>query len=90
VKKHGRQALIERQIRQALKIKGIKQLSLYPKDRDCAAPTAARVLDIFDGLARHQLLDQYGRLVQSFALQLTELQALTLNLLKIPHRIYTG
>ena len=84
------QALIERQIRQAMKTKGIKQLSLYPEDRGCAAPTTARGLDIFDGLARHHLTDQHGRLVQSFPPQLTELQALTLDLLDIPHSIYTG
>jgi transposase len=84
------QALIERQIRQAMKTKGIKQLSLYPEDRGCTAPTTARVLNIFDGLARHHLTDQHGRLVQSFPPQLTELQALTLDLLDIPHSIYTG
>lgn len=84
------QALIERQIRRAMKTKGIKQLSLYPEDRGCAAPTAARVLDIFSGLARHDLLDQRSRLVQAFPPQLTELQALVLDLLNIPHSVYTG
>jgi len=83
-------ALIERQIRQAMKTKGIKHLSLYPEDRGCAAPTAARVLDIFGGLARHSLLDHHGRLVQTFTPQLNELQTLVLDLLDIPHSIYTG
>jgi hypothetical protein len=69
---------------------GIKQLSLYPEDRGCPAPTAARILDIFHGLAGHHLLDQHGRLVESFAPQLNELQQLVLDLLEIPHRIYTG
>ncbi|MGH3439001.1 MAG: hypothetical protein ACRDRN_21365 [Sciscionella sp.] len=64
-------ALIERQIRQAMKNKGLKQLSLYPEDRGCAAPTAARVLDIFTGLARHQLIDQQGHHIQTFAPQLS-------------------
>jgi hypothetical protein len=73
-----------------MKTTGIKQLSLYPEDRGCTAPTTARVLDIFDGLARHHLTDQHSRLVQSFPPQLTELQALTLDLLDIPHSIYTG
>ena len=83
-------ALIERQTRRAMKSKGIKQLSLYPEDRGCLAPTAARILDIFTDLARHHLLDHHGRLVQSFAPQLNELQQLVLDLLDIPHRIYTG
>jgi transposase len=83
-------ALIERHIRQAMKTKGIKQLSLYPEDRACAAPTAARVLDIFTGLARHHLTDQHGQLVQIFQPELTELQALVLDLLEIPRSVYTG
>ena len=82
-------ALIEREIRRAMKTQGIKQLSIYPEDRGCAAPTAARVLDIFDGLARHDLLDQHGQLVQTFPPELTELQQLVLDLLDIPRRIYT-
>jgi transposase len=82
-------ALIERQIRQAMKTKGIEQLSIYPEDRGCPAPTAARVLDIFNNLARHHLIDQDGRLVQTFQPELTELQQLVLDLLDIPHSAYT-
>ena len=82
-------ALIERQTRRAMKTKGINQLSLYPEDRGRPAPTAARVLDIFDGLARHHLIDHHGRLVQTFQPQLTELQQLVLHLLDIPHNVYT-
>jgi transposase len=81
-------ALIERQIRKAMKNEGLKQLSIYPEDRGCPAPTAARVLDIFDGLARHHLIDHHGRLVQTFQPQLTELQQLVLDLLGIPHAVY--
>jgi transposase len=84
------QALIERQIRQAKKTAGMKQLSLYPEDRGCAAPTAARVLDIFTGLARHHLTDQHGHHIQTFQPQLSELQALVLDLLDIPHTAYTS
>ena len=83
------QALIERQIRQAMKTQGLKQLSLYPEDRGCAAPTAARVLEIFTGLARHHLTDQHGQHVQTFQPQLSELQAVVLDLLHIPHSTYT-
>jgi len=84
------QALIERQIRQAMKTKGIKQLSVYPEDRGCAAPTTARVLDIFTGLARHHLHDQHGQHVQTFEPELSQLQALVLDLLDIPHTAYAG
>jgi transposase len=82
-------ALIEREIRAAMKTQGINQLSIYPEDRGCAAPTAARILDIFDGLARHQLIDRNGQRVQTFPPQLTDLQQLVLDLLDIPHNLYT-
>lgn len=72
------------------KNKGMKQLSLYSEERGCAAPTAARVLDVFTGLAYHHLTDRHGRPVHSFAPQLTELQALVLDLIDIPHSIYTA
>lgn len=50
-------ALIERQVRTAMAQAGLAKLSLYPQDRGCAAPTANRILEIFDGLARHHLRD---------------------------------
>ena len=82
-------AVIERQIRAAMKTRGMKQLSIYPEDRGCAAPTAARILEIFTGLARHHLTDRHGNHVQTFHPHVTELQALVLDLLDIPHSVYT-
>ena len=65
-------ALIEREIRQAMAREHLAELSLYPEDRGCAAPTAARVLAIFDDLARHRLL--HGEtLLQSFPPELSPL-----------------
>lgn len=82
------QALIERQIRAAMAEHGITHLSVYPEDRGSAAPTAARVLDIFTSLARHHLIDQHGRLVQTFQPQLSPLQRQTLDLLGVPQTAY--
>lgn len=62
---------------------GLQQLSLYPEDRGCAAPTAARLLEIFNGLARHHLRRD-GDLVQTFHPELTDLQRQVLHLLDIP------
>ena len=76
-------------IRAAMKTGGMKQLSIYPEDRGCAAPTAARILEIFTGLARHHLTDRHGNHVQTFHPHVTELQALVLDLLDIPHSVYT-
>jgi transposase len=82
------QALIEREIRRAMADRGLTQLSVYPEDRGSAAPTAARVLEIFTGLARHHLIDQHGRPVQIFQPELTPLQAQVLDLLGIPKTAY--
>jgi len=66
-------ALIERQIRDAMVRSKTKAIPLYPEDRDCAAPSAERVLEIFAPVTRHHLV-RNGRLVQTFEPTLTELQ----------------
>jgi hypothetical protein len=50
-------SLIERAIRHAMTDARIGPLSLYPEDRGCTAPTAARILEIFTSDARHELTD---------------------------------
>ena len=65
----------------------LAELSPYPEDRGCAAPTAARVLDIFTGVARHHLLRD-GQPVQTFQPELTDLQRQVLDLLDIPETTY--
>ena len=45
-------ALTERELRNAMTQAGIRHLPLYPEDRPCAAPTAARVLEILSPLTR--------------------------------------
>jgi hypothetical protein len=82
------QALIERHIRAAMADQGLQQLSLYPEDRGCAAPTAARVLDIFTGLTRHHLIGD-GNVIQTFQPHLSPLQRQVLGLLDIPVTVYT-
>lgn len=84
------QALIERQIRAAMAEHNITQLSVYPEDRGSTAPTAARVLDVFTGLARHHLIDQHGRPVQTFQPELSPLQRQILDLLGVPQAAYLG
>jgi transposase len=82
------QALIEREIRAAMADRGLGELSLYPEDRACPAPSARRILAIFSGLARHHLLDAQGRHVQTFPPELTKLQLLVLDLLGVPEQTY--
>jgi transposase len=81
-------ALIERQIRTAMRQADIDGIPLYPELRDCGAPSAERIFTVFADLARHQLRDRDGQLVQSFEPQLTELQEQVLGLLGIPATAY--
>ena len=81
-------ALIERELRAAMAARSIRQLSLYPEDRACKAPTASRVLEIFTGLARHHLVCE-GEIVRTFPPELTPLQHQVLDLLGVPTTDYT-
>ena len=83
------QAVIEREIRAAMTAAEKKSLMLYPEDRACAAPTTARVLEIFSGVDRQRLL-QDGQLVQVFEPTLTPLQLEVLNLLGIDPGAYSS
>jgi transposase len=81
-------SLIERTIRQAMTDAGLSELSLYPEDRGCTAPTTARILEIFTGVARHELTAPDGTVLRTFHPELTELQRQVLDLLDIPLSVY--
>ena len=51
------EALLERELRQAMEREGLDSLPLYPEDRPCRRPTARRVIDLFDDVHRHTLSD---------------------------------
>jgi transposase len=81
--------LIERELRAAMTHQQISELPLYPEDRACTAPTAARVFDHLAPLQRHHLIRD-GDTVQTFQPQLTPLQAQLLDLLGVPASAYTN
>jgi len=81
--------LIERELRAAMARQQITDLPLYPEDRCCTAPTAARVFDHLAPLQRHHLIRD-GHAVQTFEPQLTPLQAQLLELLGVPATAYTS
>jgi hypothetical protein len=81
-------ALIERQIRAAMKTAGIARLPAYPEFRGCAAPSADRIFEIFAHVQRHELHDQAGTLIQAFEPELTPLQLKILELLGVPATAY--
>jgi transposase len=83
-------ALIERQIRVAMRRAAIDGIPLYPELRACQAPSAERIFAVFADLTRHDLLDRDGQLVQAFEPQLTPLQQQILDLLGVPATAYTA
>jgi len=81
------QALIERELRLAMKRQKIEELPLYPEQRQCVHPTTEQVLRLFSLAERHQLLND-GRFVQAFDVELTDLQRQVLTLLRVPERAF--
>jgi transposase len=76
------QAIIERELRLAMKRENIAELPLYPEQRDCARPTTEQILRLFSLAERHRLM-QDGKTLQIFDVQLTELQRQVLALLGV-------
>ena len=82
-------ALIERQIRTAMRGAATADIPLYPELRACEAPSAERILAVFADLTRHEL-HRNGQLVQTFEADLTPLQRQILDLLGVPAIAYTA
>lgn len=83
------EALIEREIRDSMKAQGLTGIPLYPELRNCPAPSAPRILEIFTGLQRHQL-HAGDDVAQIFEPELTPLQHQVLDLLHVPANVYTA
>lgn len=83
------QALMELEVRRAMAHRGIEALALYPEERPSYSPSAARMIEAFQGVSRHRLFDSTGNLVQTFAPELTPLQEELLDLLGVPAGVYS-
>ncbi len=81
-------ALIERELRNQMKERGIESLPLYPEERVCKAPTAEFILKAFDGIRRSHLIDSHGRRVRTFYDPLTPVAKHIVQLLGVPERAY--
>ncbi len=81
------QALIERELRLAMKRQAIEQLPLYPEQRQCVHPTTEQVLRLFSLAQRHTLIDA-AQPVQVFNAELTDLQRQVITLLGVPLGAY--
>ena len=81
-------ALIERELRLAMRKEKIRSLPLYPEKRRCKYPTTARLIDLFSKLRRHILFEGSAR-VKCFNDPISELQEQILDLLAISKEHYT-
>jgi transposase len=77
------EALIERELRQAMKREGLDTLPMYPEGRACRCPTVRRLIDVFDSIQRHEI-HQPGQPPTVTVTELTPLQRQLLQLLRIP------
>lgn len=75
-------ALVERQLRLRMGENHLAHIPLYPEARECSAPTAQRVFEIFQHLQTHTLTKE-GKKIRTFLPQLTELQRNVLALLEM-------
>ncbi len=80
-------ALLERQVREAMKARGIRSIPLYPEERACCAPTADKLLGLFEHVRRHRLFHN-GQSIKTFWDELTDVQRLVLELLGISAAVY--
>lgn len=75
------EALLERDLRAAMKASDVKSLPLYPEGRRCEHPTTPRVFDAFENVQRHRL-EVDGQLLTVLVTQLSPLQRDILKLLR--------
>ena len=84
------QALIERELRLAMKREGIPTLPLYPEERVAAHPTTDQVFRLFSLVQRQTWTcdGRDGRPVKTFFDELSPRQQKVLGLLGVPERAY--
>jgi transposase len=80
-------ALIERQLRQAMKQRSLEALPLYPEGRPCRRPTLPHILSTFENLMVHRLTGRNGA-NHEYKPELSRLQKRVLRLLGIPRQTY--
>lgn len=80
-------ALIERELRLAMRKEKIRSLPLYPEKRRCKYPTTARLIDLFSNLRRHILFKGSAK-VKCFYDPISELQEQILDILAISKEHY--
>ena len=80
-------ALMERDLRNAMKKDGLTRIPIYPEERLCPAPTADRIIEIFSRLQRNEIHGPSGE-NQIIYPSLDSNQKLILGYLNISNEIY--
>lgn len=80
------EALLERELRQAMAREKVDRLRIYPEGRGCRNPTTRRLIEVFEDVQRHQLKGGPEPVV--FTTALTPLQRRILRLLGMPRSDY--
>jgi transposase len=83
------EALLERELRQAMVRAKVDSLRLYPEGRACRCPTVRRLIEIFEDVQRHHLEGGTEPEIV-FTTELSPLQRKILRLLGIPRSAYDG
>jgi transposase len=81
------QALLEREVRQQIARHKLTSLPLYPEGRPCRAPSARRLIDVFDNIQRHDITSAETP-APSLVTELSPLQKQLLRMLHIPTATY--
>jgi transposase len=81
------EALLERQLRQAMQSNEIDALPMYPEGRACRWPTTRRVIDLFESVQRHAL-EHRQQPVEVLVTELNRLQRKILKLIGISPKDY--
>jgi transposase len=83
------EALLERELRQAMVQAKVDRLRLYPEGRACRYPTVPRLIEVFEDVQRHCLKGGTEPAVV-LTTELSQLQRTILRLLGIPQSAYDG
>lgn len=78
--------LIERQLRKAMRRRGLSALPLYPEDRTCPYPTMFDIVRAFRGVERYEVI--HAQNMTLFPASLTPLQKQLLEMLDVPISLY--
>jgi transposase len=81
------EALLERQLRQAMQSGEIEALPMYPEGRACRWPTTRRVIDLFESVQRHAL-EHRRQPVEVLVTELNRLQRKILKLIGLSSKNY--